>query len=484
MNKIIRMILVLIIVATSISTTVFATETSDTNSDRTTSEKKQTVSPSTEDKSTRTSDVGLQIDNENKYENMEKSYHDGYVPTIKDNKVYLVLPLVGKTHNDTVNISVDLGEAENSPFVFGNYNQTITNENLYLFQVIIPLESSAINGTYPIMITAEYLSVNGEKITQNYTLYVTITTGIAPVDPNATPEDTTPADTTSEKEAAECPDLYISECIIAPSSIGGNEEFDVIVTINNIGNLKARNIKIIYGETGSLDIVPASAINVINIDNISNSKTTKAAFKMKTTENITNGIHFFPIQVDYVDYYGGVYTFTQQFTINVIRTAQIDYDALAIPEEAESGTTLELPVNIFNVGKSILKNVKISLEGDGLTPISSVYLGDIDVGLTGNGTLSVFVGTLENGNYGNIQGTYIISYDDEAGEMKSITNDFTFEITEPTSETSDTTAEEDVAVKQPDVQWWVSLLIGLAIIAIIVSFIVTGRIIKANKMQH
>ena len=479
MNKIIKFIFVLLVVVTSVSTTVFATETTDTNSDKTPSEQTQTVSPSTEDTTTPTSDVGLQIDNENKYENMEKSYHDGYVPTIKDNNVYLLLPLVGKTYNNTVNISVDLGQAENSPFVFGNYNQTITNENLYLFQVVIPLKSSAINGTYPIMLNAEYININGEKITQNYTLYVTITTGITPVDPNATPEDTAP-----EKEAAECPDLYISECIIAPSSIGGNEEFDVTVTINNIGNLKARNIKLTYGETGNLDIVPVSAINVMNIDNISNSETNKITFKMKTTENITGGIHSFPIQVDYVDYYGGVYTFTQQFTINITRTTQIDYDALAIPKQTESGTTLELPVNIFNIGKSILKNVKISLEGDGLTPISSVYLGDIDVGLTGNGTLSVFVGTLENGNYGNTVGTYTISYDDETGETQSITNDFTFKITEPKSETTDATTEEVVPVKQPDVQWWVSLLIGLAIIAIIVSFIITGRIIKANKMRH
>ncbi len=470
MKKTIKTILLFIIIAIFINTTAFAEEISDENTNT------EQTQESTEDTP---ADIGLQIDNLNIYENMEKSYHEGYVPTVRDSNVYLVLPLVGKTSNNTVSISLDLGEVENSPFVFGNYNQTIVNENLYLFQVVIPLNKNAINGTYPIEIFAEYLSINGEKAVQNYTVHVSITSGISKVNPDEIPESTTP-----EKVAAENPDLYISKCNINPASIGGNEEFDVEVTINNIGNLKARNIKVTYGDTENLDISPVSAVNVLNTENIALGEASTLSFKLKTSENITDGMHSFPIKVDYVDFYGGIYSFSQEFMINVTRTAQIDYDALAIPKKIESGATIEIPVNVFNVGKASLKNVKLSLSAEGLTPVSSVFLGDIDVSMTGSGTLSVFAGTLSNGNYGSTQGTYTINYDDENGQAQTITNNFETEITAPTQEDSATTDEEAIPIKQPDMQWWVSLLIGLSIIAIIVSIIVTGRILRANKMKH
>ena len=80
--------------------------------------------------------------------------------------------------------------------------------------------------------------------------------------------------------------------------------------------------------------------------------------------------------------------------IDVVQPASMAYDKFMLPKQIEAGETAEMPVNIFNTGKSRLKNVTVSLTGNGLVPISTVFLGDIQPGDSGSGMMKVFVGTL------------------------------------------------------------------------------------------
>ena len=54
-----------------------------------------------------------------------------------------------------------------------------------------------------------------------------------------------------------------------------------------------------------------------------------------------------------------------------------------LPKEIAAGETVSLPANVFNLGKSTLRNVTVTLNGAGLFPTSSVFLGDIPPGEAG-----------------------------------------------------------------------------------------------------
>ncbi len=424
-------------------------------------------------------DGGLQIDSDNVHGEMQKSYKDGYIPTIKDGHVTVVLPLVGKTYDDKVNLTANLGSTTDSPFVFGNYNQTVSGESLYVFTLVIPLSANLYNGTYPINLEADYIDLNGQKSSKTFTLYVTITHGKNPPDPNEQVKE-------PEKEAAERPEIFIESCLIEPASIKGGEEFSVTVSVKNIGNLTAKNIKLTYTDTENLNILPTDTINLIKMDNIAPENSGTISFKLKTSNDILSGRHSFPISAEYTDYYGGIYTFTQQFSIDIEGEIKIDYDELILPKDIFSGQTITIPTAVFNTGTSTIKNVKISLSADGLTPISSVFLGDILPKSTGNGEMSVFVGTKSTSdNYGTTHGTYTISYEDENGSEKVIENTFNTNILEPEKQDGDNEDDENQEeVVPPDFQWWVSILIGFAVIAIIVSVIIVNKVLRANQMRH
>ena len=107
----------------------------------------------------------LSIDNGNVYAGMAKSYSQGYVPGINTGTATVVFPLVpsGDIQNSRINVTVGLGDASSSPFVFGNYDQTIGLQNnpvnngagnvsSYLVNLTLPMVDSRIMGRYPVTI--------------------------------------------------------------------------------------------------------------------------------------------------------------------------------------------------------------------------------------------------------------------------------------------------------------------------------------------
>lgn len=423
----------------------------------------------------------LYIDSWNIYDGMDATYQQGYVPRVADGRVYIVLPLLGQTYDGKVTVTADLGETENSPFVLGNYSQTVSGGwgSPYLFTLDIPLSKGRYNGAYPVILKAGYLDVSGKQASQEFRVTVTITDGRTPPDPNAPPP----------REKAEKPELFISKCTVNPDAVGGEEEFTVDVAIDNIGAIRARSVRLTYGSEAP-GIIPVETNSAMALDNIASEESAAAAFKLKTTKDVLAGDQPFFITLDYVDLYGGVYTSTRTFLIRVNRPAEMSYDAVALPKEIAAGETATLPANVFNIGKSTLRNVTVTLTGAGLYPTSSVFLGDILPGEAGNNEMKVFIGTLDmtegyTESYGKTTGTYTITYTDDYGEEHKTETQVTTVIKKPVIE-GELTDEEKQALAEKQAatgQWWISVLVAFAVISIVIAVIIVTKFTRMMKMR-
>ena len=420
----------------------------------------------------------LIIDSRNLYEGMDRTYAQGYVPRIVNGRAYIILPLLGETYDGKVTVTADLGATADSPFIFGNYSQTAGGWGRYVFALEIPLVSERINGSYPVTLKADYLDVLGQQKQQSFTVYVTVTDGKNPPDPNDVP-----------KQTVEKPELFISECTVAPDAVGGEEEFSVDVTIDNIGAIRARSVRLSYGSEAA-GIVPVETNSAMHLPNIASGKSEAVSFKLRTTKDVLAGEQPFYITLDYVDLYGGVYTNTRTFLVHVTQPAEMSYDSVSLPREVTAGETISLPANVFNIGKSTLRNVSVNLSGAGLFPTSSVFLGDIQPGQAGYGELKVFVGMLSmtegyTESYGRTSAVYTISYTDDAGEAHTVEQQLSTEIKQPVIAGEKTEAERKAEEEQKRAmsQWWVSALVAFAIISIVVALIVVGKFTRMMKMK-
>lgn len=108
----------------------------------------------------------LRLDNENRYEGMEKAYQDGYEPEVSGESVSVILPLMwnGKNEVDTITASLDQGDQNTAPFIFQNYqktfkkteekiNDTDQTREVFLIKFVLKLKSDRKNGAYPVLYT-------------------------------------------------------------------------------------------------------------------------------------------------------------------------------------------------------------------------------------------------------------------------------------------------------------------------------------------
>ena len=420
----------------------------------------------------------LIIDSWSLYDGMDKTYQQGYVPRIVNGCCYIIFPLIGETYDGKVTVTADLGATADSPFVFGNYSQTAAGWGRYVFMFEIPLVKGRINGSYPVTLKADYLDVLGQQKQQSFTLYVTISDGKNPPDPNDVP-----------KQEVEKPELFISNCIITPDTVSGEEIFTAEVTIDNIGAIRARSVRLSYGSEAA-GIIPAYTNNAMHLENIASGESATVSFALRTTGDVLAGEQPFYVTLDYVDLYGGVYTATRQFLVNVTQPAEMTYDAISLPKSVTAGETFTLPANVFNVGKSPLRNVTVNLSGAGLFPTSSVFLGDIQPGQAGYGEMKVFVGMLSmtegyTESYGKTSAVYTVTYTDDAGETHTAEQQLSTEIKQPILDGEKTDAEKQAEEEQKRAmsQWWISALAAFAAIAIIVAVIVVSKFARMMRMK-
>lgn len=420
----------------------------------------------------------LTIDSHTLYPGMALTYAQGYVPTILNGRVYIVLPLLGQTYDNRVTVTANLGELQNSPFVYGNYSQTVTGYGKYVFGLEIPLLMERYSGTYPVELRADYLDVTGKQASQTFPVYVTITDGKTPPDPNEAP-----------RQEVEKPELFLSACKVEPETVGGEEEFSVAVTIDNIGAIRARSVRLTYGSEAA-GIVPAETNNALHLENIASEDSAEVTIRMKTTKDVLAGQQPFYITLDYADLYGGVYTNTRTFLIQVTQPAVMGYDPVTLPKEIAAGETVSLPANVFNLGKSTLRNVTVTLTGAGLFPTSSVFLGDIPPGEAGYGEMKVFIGMLSmtegyTESYGPTTGTYTVTYQDDQGIDHAEETQVSTEIKQPVIEGEKTEAQKqaEAEAKRAAGQWWISVLVAFAAIAIIVAVIVVNKFARMMRMK-
>ena len=104
--------------------------------------------------------TSLMVDNVHVFDGMDKAYKDGYLPTVKDGKATIVLPLIssGEIKDNTISVTPDLGDTASSPFVYGNYQRTISRQDnpvvggakvsSFLVRFDFSLVSSRYNGVY------------------------------------------------------------------------------------------------------------------------------------------------------------------------------------------------------------------------------------------------------------------------------------------------------------------------------------------------
>ena len=129
--------------------------------------------------------------------------------------------------------------------------------------------------------------------------------------------------------------------------------------------------------------------------------------------------------------------------------------------------------------------MKYSLDVPGLIA-ASAYLGNLEPQASSDKTMSVFATTIDSKTkYGVSYGTCLITYEDDSGNQMQESVDLKIEIVEPVKVTDEEKKKEEEKAEEQETlsQWWISLLFGIAIIAMLTAIIIVAKFSRMMKMR-
>ena len=427
--------------------------------------------------------AGFVIDNQNVYKGMEKSYSRGYVPKIGNDNAVLVLPLQAKhkISGNQITAALKFGEGENLPFVHKNYEKEVKLKyykagkqgkkvGRYLVSFNLKLKKDRYNGSYPVIVTVSGQDESGNEISQEFTVYVTITDGKKAgeaEDAQEGEEDTV---------AKFAPKVMIDSYQFSRKKILCGEKFTAKITLHNTSNSEpVKNMMVsvtpgenveLLGRTGSSYVQELAAGGSCDL-----------SFRFRVNASAPRGQYSIGVTMDYADAKGGTHTAEGAMKVSAEQSVQIQIPPVSMAKTIQLGETVELQTQVMNLGKGKLYNVRATLEAEGLTPSGAAFIGDVEAGTSMSGSMEVTAEGLTGTNlYGTTQGKITFYYADEAGNEMTQEQTFETDILSPLSGENEAEPEEDTR------QWWVimAVIVALLILAAVIFFVRRSKRIQTG----
>ena len=440
--------------------------------------------PSAPDLPESTIPTALTIDTENIYDGMDKAYEDGYVPRTENGFMYIVLPMLsnGNIYQNRIKVSLGLGSGASSPFVMANYEktfelETVTPKNsneekeLFLIEFTIKLSSERINGVYPAAVNISGYDDSGTPIDCSYTIYVTITDG-------KSNQVTQPAPEVATAE----PVVYISNRVVQPDKVMAGEEFTLTVTLKNSLATKSVKNMLVKIDTGNLHINLLENTNVFQVDKIPAGGETELTFRLGSDASIPAGKYNLNFTFNYDSSKTLNLSSSGSTIVEIHQPANMELVTPRFAQSVTVGETIPLSLQVMNMGRDPMYNVRCTVSGFGFAPSNTGYIGTMDAGSSATTEVELYIIALnasqgnENGSqYGNTVGTVTLIYEDETGQEYQQETQFETTVNRPVVEVAQTASGEDAEEKAAG-QWWISVLIlGGVILAAGFGFVLIKR---------
>jgi len=135
---------------------------------------------------------------------------------------------------------------------------------------------------------------------------------------------------------------------------------------------------------------------------------------IKSIPAARSGIHIATIDMAYEDNLHMPHMMSSKITLEIRQPVRLHVDEPRFPARVTQGDTPTLSVNLMNLGKSNLFNVRLSFDVRGLTHSGSILVGTIGAGESKQGSANFRV---ESGVTGPVDGTITLTYEDDIGEQ-------------------------------------------------------------------
>lgn len=224
------------------------------------------------------------------------------------------------------------------------------------------------------------------------------------------------------------PQVIIESYTYGDTGVTGGSTFNLAMTLRNTSASTAiENIKMVISSaaddtTGGV-FTPASSSNSFYIARVPAGETFSENIDLTVKADAPPKSYGIDVELSYeavIDGTRQTLTANERITIPVSQPDRFEVDEVQISDYNYVGDSIWCQLNYVNKGKSAIYNLSIAVEGTGFTTgDTNTYVGNVEAG-----SGDYFEVTLNASEAGQLEGKFILTYEDSAGNETTIERPF------------------------------------------------------------
>ncbi|HHV31448.1 MAG TPA: cell adhesion protein [Clostridiales bacterium] len=337
---------------------------------------------------------------------------------------------------------------------------------------------------------------NPKMVSKNYMIKVQISSDECPttVATNVfVPVTGTKTDTESGSSGtnASKPTIIIESYDYGGKAVLGGKEFNLAMRFRNTNpTTQIENLKITVSSVAGNDdksvagaFTPAKSSNTFFIDKVAPGALFSREIALLPKSDATPNSYGVNVAFHYEAVLDGkreTIESTEVISIPLTQPDRFEVGGVELPSPMFVGESGQLSISYVNKGKSKIFNLSVKLSGNFTSSEMDSYIGNVESGVG-----DTFQASLTPNEEGTLKGTAVFSYEDATGVNRSVTKEFSCEVSQMEDEPGEGGSEPaNAPVENNGLPWYLWAGVGVGVIAILVVLRIFLKKRKAKKLRQ
>ena len=284
------------------------------------------------------------------------------------------------------------------------------------------------------------------------------------------------------------PRIIIDNYTIDPFPVSAGGEFSLKMSfLNTNKTVDVSNIKVtVTSEDGTF--TPTESGNTFYIENIPRTQNVERELVLQAKPDAEQKSYMLTVNFEYEDEKGNPYTAKESISVRVLQSPRLVTGDISMMTETFVGQPVSVYLDFYNMGKSTLYNLMVSVEGDFQGQGLSYYVGNFEPGRT-----DYFDASFTPMNPGMQKGAILFTFEDANGKTTEIRKEFELNVMEmampePSFESPGNIPGMEMPGMEKGsskVSIWIYIGIGAAVViaAVVVVIVLRKRAVRRKELS-
>lgn len=395
------------------------------------------------------------IDERRILQGMNRSWLQGYEPTISRNTMTFVLPILSSAATDSIDAQIILADESLSPFKLQTMQTKAqsSEDGLWNVRFTLNLHKDRRNGDYAAIIRITGKDKQGAVLQTEIPYIFHIRDG---------------------QPTREVIRLQVEQI---ESDLKVGEDGIITMTLTNPCKTVPFEQPVLEISDSTGDIIPQRS-GVMYLDDLAPGETITVQFPITVLPKAAVSPHIMQFDMRWTAL-GQAVVQSEPHTLPVTQEIRMEHGGLRMADSVVAGDALTVTLPILNRGKASIMDVMATLELPGVVERQSVLVGGIDPGETKNAQLTVTPGKHLEGEF---SGTITVTATDNDGNPAEISLPVALSVEKPVQYDENSMQ----AVQEEQVTPMITFALAVGCVLLLITCIVQGAVLrrKIRKLEE